>query len=161
MNEQPKKQYWFYRILGIVDNFISILFLFSVLVNFVAMGFHPYLLFYVFVAFSVLVYTNLTAVFARHVMVRGNFLRLRLRDWIRVNAFVTIIFSGFMTLMLTIVLLKPAYVEAISEQVSFPAASIRHGMMALWVCMVLLAIHVIMTFRYLRLFRDAFRDQEP
>lgn len=164
-NERPLNQYWPYRILGIIDNFIAILFLFMILVNFAAMGFNSTLLLYLFISLAVLIYTNLTAVFARHVMVRGNYIRMKIKDWIKVNAFVTILFAGITSATMVWALLNDAFIEKVISNYAteVPGDTLRsmlYGIIFfLLICMVLLVVHVIMTFRYLRRFDDRFKNE--
>lgn len=161
MEVTKKKKYLFYRILGSVDNLIAILILFSILIFFAAMGFNPKLLLVVFMALCMLLYTNLTAVFARYVMVKGNFLRYRLKDWIKVNAVVTILFAGIVTGILTWRLVDQDMLHEVSAMSQVPERFLKASMLTLMGCMALLGIHVIMTFRYLRQFSHHFKDQEP
>lgn len=164
-NDQPGNQYWPYRILGIVDNFIAVLFLFLVLINFAASGFQASLLLYVFISLAVLIYTNLAAVFARHVMVRKNFLRPKLKDWIKVNAIVTILYACITLAMLIWLMINGTQIQKVIDNYTkeVPAEMMKNAIYgAIYfsiVCMGLLIIHVIMTFRYLRQYKDHFRNE--
>jgi hypothetical protein len=160
MEDQKKKKYWAYRILGNIDNFIAILFLFAIMVNFAAMGFNLSLLLPVFISFSVLLYTNLSAVFARYVMVKGNFLRYRLKDWIKVNAYVTVIYAAFMICAMLWALIDNTSIQRISSTMDVPENLLQNAIYILMICMILLIIHVILTFHYLKEFNDHFRDPE-
>ncbi len=170
LQEKPGKKYIFYRVLGFVDNFLAIFFLFVVLMSFLASGLQPALLLYLFVFLAVLIYTNLTSVFARHVMARGNFLRVRLKDWIKVNAIVTLLFSGIMIVALLYVLPNEQFFDKLVEMYSgmegmtdemmkqlIPSLKMVLGFLAL--CMALFIVHVVMTFRYLKIFNDHFRNE--
>jgi|GEM_PF-3586889 hypothetical protein len=161
MEVKKKKKYLFYRILGSIDNLIAILLLFSMLIFFAAMGFSPRLLLPVFMGLCMLLYTNLAAVFARYVMVKGNFLRYRLKDWIKVNAVVTLLFAGIVTGILTWRLIDQDMLHQVSTSTQVPEQFLKASMLTLMGCMGLLAIHVIMTFRYLRQFHHHFKDQDP
>jgi hypothetical protein len=160
MEEQKIKRYLAYRILGNIDNFIAILFLFALLVNFAATGFNMSLLLPVFISFSILLYTNLTAVFARYVMVKGNFLRFKLKEWIKVNAYVTIIYASFVILIMTWGLLEKTSLQKVSSTMGVPENLLHNAIFILMACMVLLIVHVVLTFQYLKQFRDSFRDPE-
>lgn len=164
--QEPAKKYLFYRILGSIDNFIAILFLFAMLVNFATMGFNTMLLLPLFISISILLYTNFAAVFARHVMVKGNFLRYKIKDWIKVNAYVTIIYAIFILFAISWSLVEGKALKMISENMQVPEAIIHQLLFVIMFCMVLLAIHVIMTFRYIKQFNDHFilpgdRDNTP
>lgn len=158
MEEEKKNQYWVYRLLGIVDTFIAVLFLFVVLINFAAMGFVTSLLLPVFISLSVLLYVNLATVFARYVMVKGNFLRASLKEWIKVNAYVTIIYAVVVMLILSWKLNDQHFLKQVSATVDVPQNLLVNVCVFFIVCMGLLAVHVLMTFRYLKQFRDHFKD---
>lgn len=155
---EPGKKYLFYRILGSIDNFIAIFFLFVMLLNFAAMGFNTALLLPLFISLSILLYTNFAAVFARHVMVKGNFLRHKIKEWIKVNAYVTIIYAVLVILLISWSLAEGGVIEKLSETVQVPGSTIHQLMFVIMFCMVLLAVHVVMTFRYLKQFQDHFRE---
>lgn len=158
--KSPAKKFLFYRILGSIDNFIAILFLFIMLLNFAAMGFNTMLLLPLFIAISILLYTNFSALFARHIMVRGNFLRYKIKDWIKVNAYVTIIYALLVILLTIWSLMEGSVVKNLSDTLQVPASMIHQLLFVILLCMALLAIHVIMTFRYLKVFNDYFRHPE-
>lgn len=156
-NQQQAKKYLFYRILGSIDNFIAILFLFAMLVNFATMGFNTMLLLPLFISVSILLYTNFAAVFARHVMVKGNYLRYKLKDWIKVNAYVTIIYAAFIFFAIGWALIEGEVLKTISKNMDIPLDIIYQFFYFVMFCMALLAIHVIMTFKYLKQFSSHFR----
>lgn len=160
MEEQKQKQYWTYRIIGSIDNFIAILFLFGIIVSFTAAGFNPKLLFSLFIWLSVLLYTNLSAVFARHVMAKGNSLRYKLKEWIKVNAFVTIIYAIIVIGVICFGLIEKSYIEQISKATSVPVFMLHNVIFIFIGCMLLLIIHVLLTFRYLKQFDDRFVDTD-
>lgn len=155
--QEPGKKYLFYRILGSIDNFIAIFFLFVMLLNFAAMGFNTALLLPLFISLSILLYTNFAAVFARHVMVKGNFLRYKIKEWIKVNAYVTIIYAILVIVLISWSLADGTVIEKLTETVQVPASTVHQLMVIILVCMLLLAVHVVMTFRYLKQFQDRFR----
>lgn len=160
MEHETKKQYWGYRILGIVDTFIAILFLFVVLINFGVMGFSTSLLLPIFISLSVLLYVNLATVFTRYVMLKGNFLRYKLREWIKVNAYVTLCYAVLVIVVVTWKLGDAHFLGEVSKAVNVPVSLLVNVCIFFDICMALLAIHVLLTFRYLREFADYFRDPE-
>lgn len=164
------KKYLFYRILGGINNFVAIFFLFLTLMSFAALGLQPSLLLYLFIFISILIYTNLTTVFARHVMVRGHYIRKRMKDWIKVNAIVALLFSGFMLVSIIFVLSNPSFVEKITElyanmegvteEMIQQAIPVVKGMLIFFVvCMASLTVHVILSLKYLKAFADRFKDE--
>lgn len=160
MEQEIKKQYWGYRILGMIDTFIAILFLFVVLVNFGVMGFSTSLLLPIFISLSVLLYVNLATVFTRYVMLKGNFLRFKLREWIKVNAYVTLCYSVLVIILVAWKLNDLKFLEEVSKTVNVPVSLLVNVCIFFILCMALLAVHVLLTFRYLREFADHFRDPE-
>lgn len=159
-NQHSGKKYLFYRLLGSIDNFIAIFFLFVMLLNFATMGFNTMLLLPLFVSVSILLYTNFAAVFARHVMVKGNFMRYKIKEWIKVNAYVTIIYAGLVMLVILWSLTEGTAIHTLSENLQIPVTVIHELLLVILVCMALLATHVIMTFRYIKQFGDHFRHPD-
>jgi len=166
---QPKKKYLFYRILGFVNNFVAVFFLFVTLMSFAAAGFQSSILLYLFIFLAILIYTNLTTVFARHVMVKGNHMRNKLKDWIRVNAIVALLFGGFMIISILYVLLDQTFVQRVvdfysgmegvtEDMIQQMIPTVKAIIVGFGVCMLVLIVHVFMTFRYLRQFKDYFKD---
>lgn len=160
MEQESKKQYWGYRLLGMVDTFIAILFLFVVLINFGVTGFNTSLLLPIFISLSVLLYVNLATVFTRYVMLKGNILRARIKDWIKVNAYVTLAYAVLVILLLSWKLNDTHFLTEISQTVNVPVSLLVNVCIFFMICMALLAIHVALTFRYLRQFASYFRDPE-
>ena len=157
MKDPQQRRFLGYRILGVFNNFIAVLFLFSVIVNFGAVGFYPPLLLPLFIAFSILIYTNLSAVFARQVLLDRKPLKHRLKDWIKVNAYVTLIYSAFQFALLLIALLGTTLIEKLGSNFGVPAGTIRGMVIFLMGSSILFIVHVILTFRYLRSFKDYFQ----
>lgn len=125
-----------------------------------AAGFDPKLLFALFIWFSVLLYTNLSAVFGRHVMAKGNFLRYRLKEWIKVNAYVTIVYAIIVLGLMGFALIKRSVVAEISHVTTIPELWLYNVIFIFIGCMILLIIHVLLTFHYLKKFEDRFKDPE-
>jgi len=160
MEQEIKKQFWGYRLLGIIDTFIAVLFLFVVLINFAVMGFSTSLLLPVFISLSVLLYVNLATVFARYVMVKGGYIRYRLKDWIKVNAYVTLTYAILVIILISWKLNDAHFLKEVSTAVNVPVSLLVNVCIFFVVCMALLALHVLLTLRYLRRFADHFRDPE-
>lgn len=160
MEQEIKKQFWGYRLLGIIDTFIAVLFLFVVLINFAVMGFSTSLLLPVFISLSVLLYVNLATVFARYVMVKGGYIRYRLKDWIKVNAYVTLTYAILVIILISWKLNDARFLKEVSTAVNVPVSLLVNVCIFFVVCMALLALHVLLTLRYLRRFADHFRDPE-
>lgn len=170
--EKPKKRYLFYRILGYINNFVAIFFLFLTLMSFAITGFQSSILLYLFIFLAILIYTNLTAVFGRHVMVRGNKLRSKLKDWIKVNAIVALLFAGFMLVSILFVFLDQSFVQkvtdmyanmqGVTDEMIEKMIPMLKGVIGFFgLCMLILIVHVIMTFRYLKEFSDHFTNKQP
>ncbi|GAA4304105.1 hypothetical protein [Compostibacter hankyongensis] len=158
MEDNRSGGFWTYRILGIFNNFIAVLFLFGVMVNFGIAGFQPSLLLPLFIAFSILLYTNLSVVFARQVLQARKYLRTRLKDWIRVNAYVTLIYSVFQFLLLLVVLTGSNVLETMGERLGMSVGTVRGVALFCMASSVLLGVHVVLSFRYLRRYGAYFQD---
>lgn len=160
MEEHAKPGYWFYRILGFIDNLIAFFFLFATLINFAAMGFSPALLLPLFIAVSLLIYTNLSAIFARQVLLQDKPMKASLKDWIKVNGIVTLIYAIVLFIAMSAVLANPSLIGELSKTIDYPVNMIRGVAIFMVVCAVLLLIHVLQTLKYLKRFAEAFRDSD-
>lgn len=160
MEEHARPGYWFYRILGFIDNLIAFFFLFATLINFAAMGVNPTLLLPLFIAISLLIYTNLAGIFARQVLVQGKTMKASLKDWIKVNGIVTLIYSIVLLMAMGTVLASQSLIGQLSKTIDYPVNMIRGVAVFMVVCSVLLLVHVLQTLKYLKRFGASFQDPE-
>lgn len=160
MEEHARPGYWFYRILGFIDNLIAFFFLFATLINFAAMGINPTLLLPLFIAISLLIYTNLSGIFARQVLVQGKPMKASLKDWIKVNGIVTLIYSIVLFIAMSTVLTNQSLIGELSKTIGYPVNMIRGVAIFMGVCALLLLLHVVQTLKYLKRFGASFQDPE-
>lgn len=156
-NKQPG--FWGYRILGIVNLFVSVLFMFSAVVNLLMLGFDPKVVLIFFIAFAFLAYSNLTSVFARQVLVGRKPLSHRIRDWIRVNSIVTLVCSGIGSVLFVSALLNWSVVEQYIKEnnIPLPQNFFLGALIFFTVSSILLLIHSLFTFKYLRQYGEYFQ----
>ncbi len=95
-----------YRILGILTSLLAYLFLAVMASLFFSAGFNPEILMPLFISICLVIYSSLSRLFFTMVIVQGKPLRLRLRDWIKANAIVSIIAVGFSFLNILVVLIS-------------------------------------------------------
>lgn len=168
-NISKPKKYLLYRILGFINNFMAVFFLFVTMMSVVTMGLQSTVLLYLFIFVAILIYTNLSTVFVRHVMIRGKYLRKKLKDWIKVNAIVALLFGGFMIISISFILSGPEYMQKVAELYSGMEGVteemqgsilpiIRRVLIGFLACMVFLVAHVLMTFSYLKKFAHGFKE---
>ena len=158
INKVKPKGYFIYRILGALNNIIAILFLFSVIANLSAMGFFSSLLIPLFLSVCLLIYTNLTMVFARRVLAQQLPLKTKWLDWIRVNAYVTIGYAAILLFSMSAFLFNHQVSAAVVQISKFPFAQLQKVAEFLLVCAISLIIHVFFTFRYLKIYRSFFNE---
>lgn len=157
---ERQKQYWTYRIIGSINIFVAIFFLFLIFLGFLGIGFNRKLVFASFIWICVLIYTTLSVVFARYVMAEGNFIRPKLKEWIKVNAFVTVIFATIVLISFSLSLIETAVIQQVSKKISVPVNWLYNSIFIFIGCMALLIVHVLLTFHYLKQFNSHFRDPE-
>jgi CBS domain containing-hemolysin-like protein len=93
-------------------------------------------------------------------MAKGNSLRYKLKEWIKVNAFVTIIYAILVIGVICYGLIEKSYIEQISKVTSVPLYLLHNVIYIFIGCMALLIVHVLLTFHYLKQFNSHFRDPE-
>jgi flagellar biosynthesis protein FlhB len=145
----------------------------DLLLFFVALG-NPIMLLGVFILACVVIYTISGFIFLRQGLDKGKQCKPGLKDWIRVNAFVTLVFV-FQGLIETIMklfnpsLFKQTVADAWTMQQSMlPSGVSQQSMMdmmkvAIWISItfsLILLIHVIITFRLLKIYKHVF-DTPP
>ena len=153
-----------YRITGIIVSLFSYLLLFSALTAFFQIGMQGMILLGVFFAASMVIYSILSGMFARLVLMLGQPIRYSLKDWIKVNAYVTLLFTGLGLISMTIVVSNPARLNTLMQQ--YPAdmrptpAMMTQALAFLKGLLVVCAltfVHCIWTLRLVRKFREFFQ----
>jgi hypothetical protein len=153
-----------YRITGIIVSLFSYLLLFSGLTALFQVGAQGMVLLGVFLAACLVIYSILSGMFARLVLMLGQPIRYSLKDWIKVNAYVSILFSGLALISMVIVVSNPAQLQTLTQQ--YPAemrptpAQLTQALALLKGLLVICALtfaHCIWTLRLVRKFREFFQ----
>lgn len=152
--------YKIYRIMGIVISFVTSLFLFSSILNFFIVGFQPALLLPLFIMIALTIYASLSNVFGREVILGGRHIRPGIKDYIKVNAYVGLVYGGLQMISLVVLLFSRDLINQFFK--SYPVSpSIFYGMMIFGFCFsTLLIIHILLTLRYLKRFGEYFRQEQ-
>ena len=153
-----------YRILTYLLAPFSILFaLFTLIMFFVAFT-NPPLFLGVFLLAAFIIYFYCTFRFLHNGLLRSQELRPKLRDWIKVNAYVTMPFAILNFVQASMLIRNPALVaESINEAMEMqermgvtpqPASAYGSMLMTLFYIMmafsVVLMVHIILTFSFLK-----------
>jgi hypothetical protein len=158
-SDSEKKRFLPYRILCIVANGIAVFFLLNLMVTFLSLGFQPVILLVFFVVICMLIYSNLCIFFGRYVLRNGLNLHVRVREWIRVNSIVTFGGAGLMTVVLLVSLLNWKGLTDFAVQKHIPLPYFEYAFVFLLFASMLFVVHVLVTWRYLRKFRDHFKSK--
>lgn len=160
---EPGSKYLFYRILGSINNLIAIVFLVNAGTSIFMAGINPTLILILFVVVALLIYTNLSLVFGRIVLKNNETMPLKLKDWIKVNAYVGIAFSVFMILLMLLTFLSLTFIPS-SKEIINKLAVMNHVTISFIIgilifmlcCAITFLIHIILTFKYLKRYKDHF-----
>lgn len=141
--------------------------LFCLPLLFVAIG-NPPLLLPLFLIVCVVIYIITSFIFLNKAIMNGKKCKPGLKDWIKVNAYVSMIFAAMMIFQGVGILSQPQLMsqmidQALAAQPSHPKITkelmlnVLKGMMyALVVISAVLMVHIFATFRLLKLYRQAF-----
>jgi len=134
---------------------------------------NPALLLSVFVIAAVVIYSIASFLFLLNGIDGKRQLQPKLRDWIKVNAYVAIVFVGMNIFQSIAVLQNPTMLSDAVKQVSDMQQSQSPAMAALmfrvmkavvWFMLfyaVVLGVHISFTFRYLKQFAHLFGEKNP
>lgn len=173
MNFINMKLLTIYRILSyILLPIIALIGLVDVFIFFIALA-NPIMLLGVFILACVVIYSISAFIFLKKGIDQTKPVNPNLKDWIRVNAFVTLVFvfQGLIEAVMKIlnpVLLKQTVTDVYAmQQQMMPSGATEANMLgmmktAVWVSVVLsvlLLTHVILTFRLLKLYKNIFHKE--
>lgn len=127
----------------------------------------PIFLISVFVMACFVIYTIATLIFYVKAVQQQKPCKPSLRDWIRVNTFVIIIPTGLFILNCTVVILQPSLINNVIDQFKqiqqqefpFSPGAIKAMVYFILVYAVAVFIHIIYTFRLLRIYKASFGDE--
>lgn len=157
-DNKSKKRFIFYRILGSILNCIAIFFLLNTVVGFFAFGFQPMILLMLFIVISILIYSNLSILFGRYVLRDGVMLNIRVKDWLMVNSIVTLIGSGALVLVILGSVANWNITKSLAVQNQFPVTYFEYALAFLFSVALLFILHVLMTWKHLKVFKTHFRS---
>ncbi len=157
----------FSYILIIIAAFFGIASLFALLMAFV----NPALLLSVFVIIAVVIYSIASFVFLQKGINSNQQLQPRLKDWIKANAYVAIVFVGMNIFQSVAVINNPTLLqEAMKQATGMQAFAsplsetlvLKMIKVIIWFMLiysVILGVHILQTFRYLKEYAHLFAEK--
>lgn len=148
-----------YRIISVIINAVALFLTISLVFSIPLLISSPLTLLSAFLIVSVILYAWFSFKFYREIMQQNKTVKHRLRDWVRVNGIVAIIFC-VMTFMNVLMLLKQPglFTDAAKNLgVEMPVRIINNFFYGMLVYAVLLFIHVLWTFALLRKYKESFQ----
>jgi len=161
-----------YRVLSyILLPVVILLAAFDVVALFVALS-NPPMLLGVFMVACVAFYVFGSFRFFNNAVVLGKNCKPSLKDWVKVNAIVTLIFALMMLFQVAVILMNPALLQKALDETAAQMQgstaqpfsketllSTAKGFMYFFMILsVILIIHIVITFRYLKQYRNLFSD---
>jgi hypothetical protein len=151
-----------YKITGILVGLFSYLMLFSCLTALFAKGPQGIIVLCLFVAACMVIYSTLSSLFVRLVLAQKQPMRYSLKDWIKVNAYVSVLFNGLLLFSAVAVLANPSSVAQLLKE--HPESIAPYTIDQFWslirgllVVAALVCIHCVWTLRLVKRFRDYFK----
>lgn len=152
-----------YRILSAIVNTVCVLLAFNIVASIIIVLSNPLFLFIICIMLCVVLYAWHANKFFRTVIVKNHQATKRQKDWIQVNAIVSIIFSVLIFVTGLALLANPRpYLDSLKtiykDAIPVKAAMIQLYFMTAF-CFVLL-IHIIWTYILIRRYKDYFVEEE-
>ncbi len=163
----------FYKILGIILMPVAVLFaIFTAMMLVIGLAAPPLLL-AAFILGSIVIYIYTSNRFFYKGILNAKPCKHQLRDWIRVNAFVSIFFCAWCLLDVVTILFKPALIEQLANQIiSTQQTNLPPGFTAttfvsfakglfwfLGFVSITLLMHIFMSFRLMKSYQHVFDEQ--
>jgi hypothetical protein len=148
-----------YRILSIIINTVALLLTISLVFSIPMLVSSPVTLLSAFLMVAVILYSWFSFKFYREVLLQQKTVKHKLRDWVRVNGFVVIVFAVIMFLNGLLLLKNPGmFTDAIkSYGVEMPLNKVNIFLYVMIAYAGVLFIHVLWTFALLRKNKDYFQ----
>jgi hypothetical protein len=151
-----------YRSMGILISLIAYMMLFFVLSAFFEIGLQGLVLIPLFIAACLVIYSVLTGMFSRMVLMLQQPIRYSLKDWIKVNAYVSVIYTGLSMIASAVLLgnqslLKTIYQQQVGAASAITEAQLRSFLTANLIITSIIFIHCIWTLRLVKRFREYFK----
>jgi len=141
-----------YRILGFIINSIAILLAVSIVVSIPMILSSPFPLISAFIIVSIILYSFFSNKFHKQVLQKREIVKKSLKDWIRVNGIVSIIFSVIIFIDVAFLMNNPTlYLDAIEGYgVEMRVENINAVFIAILIYGAALLTHVLWTFALMK-----------
>jgi membrane protease YdiL (CAAX protease family) len=148
-----------YRILSLIINTVAVMLTVSLLGSIPMLMSSPQTMLSAFMMIAVILYSWFSFKFRRDVLQKQQTVSHSLRDWVRVNGIVTMIFSIISILGITPLLANPQpFVEAIKNfGVTMPLKSVITFCYIMLVYAIVLLVHILWTFALLKKHKEYFQ----
>ena len=148
----------FYQVITVVINLIAAMFAISLLPAIPALLSSPIAMLSMFVVVSIILYSWFSYKFNRTVLAKQEPVKKSLKDWIRVNGIVAIVFSIIVVIDVIALIQNPAIYKDALEQLGYKDEiknlnALFYGML---VYAILLLTHVFLTFSYVKKNKEFF-----
>lgn len=160
----------FYKVLSYIIMFIALLLSFMVISGLLIALANPVLLLNVFILAAVVIYSFTSFSFLQKGLIRKQKLKSKLKDWIKVNAYVSVTFVTLIFFQTIGMVMNPAVLKAVIDQfqslqaaqTSLPSGQIvqllQIVMYAMMIYALMLGTHIALTFRLIKQHGDLFDD---
>jgi hypothetical protein len=148
-----------YRILSIIINTVALLLTISLVFSIPMLVSSPITLLSAFLMVAVVLYSWFSSKFYRQVLLQQKVVSHKLRDWVRVNGFVCIVFSVITFLNVLFLIKTPGlFTQTIQNYgVEVPISKANSFLYIMLVYAIVLFVHVIWTFGLLKKNKDYFQ----
>jgi uncharacterized membrane protein len=148
-----------YRILSLIINIVALLLTVSLVGSVMMLISSPQTMLSAFMMVAVILYTWFSFRFRREVMQQQKIVKHSLRDWVRVNGIVTLIFCIISIIGITPMLANPQpFLDAITNMgVIMPVKTVLTFCYGMLIYAVILLIHILWTFALLRKHKEFFQ----
>lgn len=142
----------FYKILSVIINTVAVLLSFSLLLSIPMLISSPLTMLSAFMMVSIILYAWFSNQFVKKVVNQQQVAKKSLKDWVKVNGIVALIFSMVVIIDVAFLLQNPqAYVEAVKGYgVDMPLQTIKTFLSIMLAYGIVLLVHVIWTFTLLK-----------
>lgn len=148
-----------YRALSVIINSAALLLAISLVFSIPIMISSPLTMLSAFMIAAVILYSWFSSKFRREVLQQQKTVKHNLRDWVRVNGMVTLIFSTLTIMNVSVMLQNPQlFTEALkSFNVQMPFKTITTFFVIMLIYALILVIHISWTFSLMKKNKDFFQ----
>ena len=159
-----------YKVLSFIIMLIALLLSFIVIAGLLVALANPVLLLNVFILGAVVIYSFTSFSFLQKGLIRKQKVKPRLKDWIKVNAYVSITFITLVFFQTISIVMSPTLLKSVIDQFqslqtvqpSIPKGQIfqlmQITMYAMMIYALMLGTHIALTFRFIKQHGDLFDD---